>query len=323
MNRPVVAAATCRRWSSANRRCWTAKAGNDLARDQQGRKLRPAYAGIALRRVRGNLDQIAHIWFPLLRRQARRGYSRQARTEAGSGAAPALEDRQIAGIELVHTDEIIADGLHLARQQRLGRSVLFGGAVEIDDGDTAIGLQRGAQLPQQVVRLGDLVVHVDKQRGIDAVARQARVRRRAENEADVAQPGTAYPGLQFRQVARHDVLREDDALRPHLRRDAHGVIAGSGTDVGDVVAGLDPQPRHHLCRFAGLIAVGLIVPLRADDARHRTVGKRKGRGGGGDEQGGKGEETHDPVIAEPGGRGKRAERSAAAKRRTRVGRSSA
>ena len=72
-------------------------------------------------------------------------------------------------------DAAIADRGELAGEQRRRRAMLIGRPVDVDHDDLAARDQSRADIPQEGIGLGDLVIHVHEDGCVERSGGQARI----------------------------------------------------------------------------------------------------------------------------------------------------
>jgi hypothetical protein len=134
---------------------------------------------------------------------------------------------------------IKADSVHLPHRlclghlvKRLDRDARVFAAV-LDQIDPSTGTQSLDQCAHHLERIGEFVVGVDQERGIQARRRQTRVVFLASDQGHVLDSVAFKASLQKRQHLGLDVDRIDLALW-HCAYQPHAEVAAAGADIGDL-----------------------------------------------------------------------------------------
>ena len=134
-------------------------------------------------------------------------------------------------------------------------------------------------MPEEGVRLCNLMIHMDHQNAVEAVFGQARVFGRAQLDADIV---PFLPRDAPRQCLYHFgqyVFGQDPAGGADPLGQAHRIIAFASADVGDGHARADAGPVHDILRLVDAIARFLAGPAGRHDRCYRPIGARKIAGG--------------------------------------------
>ena len=167
------------------------------------------------------------------------------------------KDGQITAItaEHVYGRLPITDGRELTAQQVKWRAMLRRRLVQIDDPNARAGFQSRCEVIEKGVGLGDLVVHVHKDRRIERSRGQARIVGLAQRQPHVTQIEIFDPLAQLPKIVTSDVLGDDPTVRAQQWRQSDCVIAIAGADVADGHAGLELQKSNELTRLIQRIAL--------------------------------------------------------------------
>ena len=152
-------------------------------------------------------------------------------------------------------------GLHLLRRNP-GVLRRAHGRVgpEVDDGDAPAGRQVALQVPEVLLALVDVVVHVDEKHQVH-LPRKLRV---VEGSLHRLHVRAAFLLRPLREVLHHVGLHVD---RVHLAlgqhgREPRGEIAGAGADVRHDRAGIELQRRNYLMRLLPGVAIRIVEDMR-------------------------------------------------------------
>src|SRR5215472_13499474 len=148
--------------------------------------------------------------------------------------------------------------------------------VGIDNAHSRARLERGNEIVEQAIGLGDLVIHVHQDGNVERISWQPRIVWLTEADHHVLQSEVAYSTAQSPQIFRYDIFCDDAATGTDDRRQPYDVITAARTNVSDGHPGFDPEQAHELARFAGIVALLFVVPDWADDACDWAIGIWKG-----------------------------------------------
>ncbi len=195
----------------------------------------------------------------------------------------------------VETADLAKPGaLDFGADSGFGEAVVVALAVFVNDAEAGVVAHGKMERGEHWLRVGDLVVDLQHQHGVDGVGWEFGVLGCAEDGLNVVEVffiGTLLDGL---DVLRINVFRVDDALGADLFGGKHGEPASTCADVCNAAARQDVEQIHDAVDVQALGAAGGF-----EDAEVAGVGRAGGvllrslRGGG--ECGGEreeGEKTH-------------------------------
>ena len=84
-------------------------------------------------------------------------------------------------------------------------------SFQVDNADPRARLERGCKVVNEGIGLGDLVIHVHQDRGIERRSGQAGVVWFAEREDDILQSQPLGSLCELDEIVPRDVLRDDGA----------------------------------------------------------------------------------------------------------------
>src|SRR5215471_3389650 len=143
--------------------------------------------------------------------------------------------------------------------------------VGIDYAHSRARLERGNEIVEQAIGLGDLVIHVHQDGNVEGINWQSRIVWFTEADHHVLQSESAHSTAQAPQIFRYDIFCNDAATGTYDRRQPYDVIAAACANVSDGHLGFDAKQAHELTWFAGVVAFLFIVPDWADDISDRTI----------------------------------------------------
>src|SRR5437773_8136698 len=116
--------------------------------------------------------------------------------------------------------------------------------VGVDNTNARAKLDRGDEIVEQAVWLGDLMIHVHQDRNVERISRQPRIVRFTESDYNVLQSEIAYPTAQAPQIFGYNILCDDAAVRTDDRGQPYDVIAAARADVCDGHRGFDAKQTY-------------------------------------------------------------------------------
>src|SRR5262245_4567988 len=174
-------------------------------------------------------------------------------------------------------DLSIPDGGELAAQELDRRAMLLDRTLDVDDPDPCARFQCRREIVEEGIWLGDLVIHVHEDDGIQRGGRQARTLRSPQRNTKVVKFSWRYPLANLTKLTRRTTSCDDGAGGADQRREADGVIAASGADVANGHASLEFENAGDLAVFVEEVAALLAGAAWTDDRRDGTLGCRKFR----------------------------------------------
>jgi hypothetical protein len=85
-------------------------------------------------------------------------------------------------------------------------------SVGVDNADARARLERGDEIVEQTVGLGDLVIHVHQDRNVERICWQPWIVRLAEADDNVLQSEITYATAQALQIFRYDIFCDKAAV---------------------------------------------------------------------------------------------------------------
>ena len=171
-------------------------------------------------------------------------------------------------------------------------------AVLINDAEAGAGLERRAQVGEKKLGVGDFVVDLQHQRGIERAGREFGVVGRTQQGLNVRQMLSLGAILDGGDVLRVNVLSDDAAARRNAAGGADAEPAATGANVGHGAAGLNVEQVHNAVDLEPLFAARIFEDVKvasvwgAGGVRGRRL-RLKLRG----EDDGKGEKRDQQVAA--------------------------
>ncbi len=128
------------------------------------------------------------------------------------------------------------------------------GAIGIDQDHHSVRFESFPQIPQKLIRVGDLMIHVDEENPVERAFWKHRIRGLAELYRNIVQAFALDP--LGKSIARlgNDVFGQDTTPPADQRRQANGVIAFACADVGNGKPRADLRKSHDFLGFADPIA---------------------------------------------------------------------
>ena len=153
-------------------------------------------------------------------------------------------------------------------------------AVAVDDAEAGSGLEGGAEVGEHELGMGDLVVDLQHEGGVEGVGGEVGIVGGAEEGMDVGEALAGGAVADGGDSGGIDVFGDDGAGGADTFRGADGEPAATGADVGYCAAGVEVEEIHDVVDLEALIAARLF-----EDAEISGVG---GAGGVGWRRGGLG-----------------------------------
>src|SRR5262249_27904543 len=138
-------------------------------------------------------------------------------------------------------DLTIADCGQLAAKEGGWGAVVSRGLVIVDDGHAPTWSERSLEAMEELIALGDLVVHVGQDHHVPALVGQSRICRDAMDQRDTRDPLPSQPRGKLVEIALLDVLGIDRGVRAQAFGQADCVVPVARADVGHAHPGLDTE----------------------------------------------------------------------------------
>ena len=118
--------------------------------------------------------------------------------------------------------------------------------VGIDNAHSRVRLERGNEIVEQAIGLGDLVIHVHQDGNVEGINWQSRIVWLTEADHHVLQSESAHSTAQALQIFRYDIFCDDAAAGTDDRRQPYDVIAAARANVSHGHPEFDPEQAHEL-----------------------------------------------------------------------------
>src|SRR6516225_5285513 len=144
--------------------------------------------------------------------------------------------------------------------------------LQVDNADPRGRLQRGREIVEEGIGLGDLVIHVHEHRRIQRRRRKARIVWFAEREYQVCQLQKVAAFGKLDEVVPSDVLGDNRAGAADQTREADSVVATARTNVADRHTRFQLKTSRDLTSLIQGVAVLLARAAWTDDLCNRAFG---------------------------------------------------
>jgi hypothetical protein len=173
--------------------------------------------------------------------------------------------------EIVAGDLVEAGALDFGTYGGLIEAVVGAVTIFVNDAEAGTGFEGRTQVGEHELGMGDLVVDLQHQGGIQRVRRELRVVRCAQERFDIGKMLALSALLDVGNGFGVDVLCNDAAVGCNAAGRADAEPAAAGADVGDGAAGFEVQEVHDAVDLEALVAAG-----RLEDAQVAGVGRAGG-----------------------------------------------
>jgi hypothetical protein len=160
--------------------------------------------------------------------------------------------------EVVAGDLAEAGALDLGSDDGLIEAMVGAVAVAVNDAEAGAGLERRAQVGEDELGAGDLVVDLQHQGSVEGVGLELRVVGRAYERFDIGKVLALGTLLDVGDGFGVDGLGDDAAIGADAAGGADTEPAAAGTDVGDGAAGFELQEVHDVVDLEALVATRLL-----------------------------------------------------------------